>query len=184
MKYAVFFKGLNVGGKNMVAMDKLRQMLIDLGFSGARTYIQSGNAVFESELDERASLGTIRAGFSARFGFDGGPVLRSADELRILSEKLPFTPEEIAAAETADPKVEHLYVLFLNSPPQPGQIGTVLRDCDESDCLRVGERELYLLFRQSIRKSRLAARAAKVFDSATIRNWKTVRKMCRLLTEA
>ncbi|MBE6013559.1 MAG: DUF1697 domain-containing protein, partial [Lachnospiraceae bacterium] len=44
MKYAVLFRGINVGGKNIVKMNDLKQLFFDLGFKNPETYIQSGNA--------------------------------------------------------------------------------------------------------------------------------------------
>lgn len=55
MKYVAMFRGINVGGKNVVKMDDLKQLFLDLGLFKIKTYIQSGNVVFETILDE-ASL--------------------------------------------------------------------------------------------------------------------------------
>ena len=52
MIYAVFLKGINVGGHNIVKMADFRQMLEGLGYAGVKTYIQSGNAVFSCEGGE------------------------------------------------------------------------------------------------------------------------------------
>lgn len=183
MKFAVLFRALNVGEKNQVCMRELRELLTELGFRGVKTYIQSGNAVLESPLTETSLRERIQSGFRARFGFDGGAVLRSADSMRAMVERPPFTPEEIAAAEATCPEVEHLYVYFLSDSPGREQLEAVLRDYEGPDLLCAGEQELYLLCRQSIRKSKLVARAAKQFDSTTVRNWKTVCKLCELMNE-
>ncbi len=45
MKYAAFFRGINVGGKNIVKMAELKKLFSDLGFQKVETYIQSGNVV-------------------------------------------------------------------------------------------------------------------------------------------
>lgn len=177
MKYAALFRGINVGGKNVVKMADLEQLLFHSGLSKVRTYIQSGNAVFETALAEADLLDKIKAGFLDRFGFESNVLIRSMDEIRVLIERLPITAAEIAGAQTADPQVEHLYVYFLGAPPEQVQIDTICREYIGPDTLRMGKRELYLLCYQSIRKSQLAARASKAFDSATVRNWKTVNKL-------
>lgn len=181
IKYAALFRGINVGGKNLVKMEDLKRLLLDLGLLRVRTYLQSGNAVFETDLGEADLRRTIDTGFSERFGFESGVFLRNMDEMKALIDGLPFSASEIAAAEAADPQVEHLYVCFLNHAPEPARIDRLVGENPGPDLLRAGAGAAYLLCHQSIRKSKLALRAAKGFDSATVRNWKTVGKLYELL---
>lgn len=182
MKYAALFRGLNIGGKNIVKMADLRQLLSDLGLYRVQTYLQSGNAVFESDLDETALCEKIQTGFAERFGFESNVIIRSADALRVIIEQLPFSPEEIAAAEAVDPQAEHLYVYFLDCSPEQPQVDSVLQKYEDTDRVRIGERELYLLCRQSIRLSKAAIHLSKIFDTATVRNWKSVCNICKMMT--
>ncbi|AIQ62265.1 hypothetical protein PSTEL_03170 [Paenibacillus stellifer] len=46
--YISLIRGINVGGNNIVKMQELKALFEDLGFRNARTYIQSGNVVFEA----------------------------------------------------------------------------------------------------------------------------------------
>ena len=174
MKYAAFFRGINVGGKNIVKMADLKQLLVELGLKNVQTYIQSGNAVFETRLGEAALVEKIEAGFSERFGFDSNVIVRSEDELGAMVHNLPFSANEKSTAQNADPQVEHLYVYFLDEPRQAA-FG--------SDRMQPGQRELYVLLRRSIRQSKLAACLSKVFHTATVRNWKTVSKLYGLMTD-
>lgn len=48
MQYVLLLRGINVGGKNKVKMEQLRQQLSDLGFSGVVSYINSGNLIFDA----------------------------------------------------------------------------------------------------------------------------------------
>ena len=54
--YVILMRGINVGGKNKIAMAKLKPFLEELGASDVTTYIQSGNAVLQSGL-AAAALG-------------------------------------------------------------------------------------------------------------------------------
>lgn len=182
MRYAALFRGINVGGKNRVKMDELTRLLHGLGLGEVKTYIQSGNAVFESELDGPALQKAISAGFAARFGFESAVMLRSADEMGALIGRLPFPADEIAAAEAAAPDAEHLYVYFLEHPPGQAALDA-LSAWPGPDLVRPGARELYLLCHESVRLSKLAIRAAKEFGPATVRNWNTVQRLCDMLTE-
>ena len=118
MKYVALFRGINVGGKNIVKMQNLKQLLLDLGFQQVNTYIQSGNVAFEAALEEAPLRDRIHTAFSECFGFESDVILRSMDELDTLVDRLPFSAEQIAKAEAADPQVEHLYVYFLANPPE------------------------------------------------------------------
>lgn len=183
MKYAVLFRGINVGGQNIVKMNDLKQLLLNMEFKNVQTYVQSGNAVLESDLDETALQNKIQDGFVKRFGFESGVIIRSIDEIQYLIAQLPFSPEELIAAETADPQVEHLYVYFLDSLPEQSQLDTIYRKYDSPDMLRAGKREYYFLCHQSIRKSKLAGYMSRAFDMVTVRNWKSVCNLYNMMAD-
>jgi uncharacterized protein (DUF1697 family) len=104
-------RGVNVSGAGKLPMAEFRAMLEGMGLGAVRTYIQSGNAVFESALPAAELEVAIRDGVAARFGF--------APECFVL------TAEEVAAALTdhpfagADPKFVH--VCFLRETPVPDE---------------------------------------------------------------
>lgn len=183
MNYVVLFRGINVGGKNSVKMADLTQCLIALGLRGVQTYVQSGNAVFASEHDESTLTPCIHAAFASRFGFESHVMIRSADEMRALVERLPFSIEEIAAAKAADTQAEHLYVYFVEQTPTSDDVALLCSGDVSGDLLRAGDRALYLLCRQSVRNSKLAARLGKKLGPSTARNWNTVRKLCEMLSD-
>lgn len=51
MEYVALLRGINVGGKNKVVMSELREQVTAAGFEHVRTYINSGNLLFEAEAD-------------------------------------------------------------------------------------------------------------------------------------
>ena len=51
MEYVALLRGINVGGKNKVVMSELREQIAAEGFGRVRTYINSGNLLFEAEGD-------------------------------------------------------------------------------------------------------------------------------------
>ncbi len=57
MIYIALLRGINVGGKNMIDMKRLKMTFESLGFTSVTTYINSGNIVFE-HVDENAALQT------------------------------------------------------------------------------------------------------------------------------
>lgn len=46
--FVALFRGVNVGGKNSLPMKELVSIFESLGASDVRTYVQSGNVVFQS----------------------------------------------------------------------------------------------------------------------------------------
>lgn len=181
MKYAALFRGINVGGKNTVKMDDLKQLFLKLGMHKIKTYIQSGNVVFETNLDKASLQNVIYTGFAECFGFESNVIIRNLNEIEALIKRIPFSAEEIAAAEAADPEVEHLYIYFLEHIPNQTLMDDICKEYVGPDTLQVGKSEIYFLCHQSIRKSKLAIRTARIFDSSTVRNWKTVNKLYDML---
>jgi uncharacterized protein (DUF1697 family) len=69
--YIALFRGINVGGNNMLPMKELVAILEDLGSRNVKTYIKSGNAVFMSKEKDTSRLSTkIRAEIKQRRGFE------------------------------------------------------------------------------------------------------------------
>jgi uncharacterized protein (DUF1697 family) len=177
MRYAAFFRGVNVGGKNKVLMAELKELFSDCGFSDVRTYIQSGNVLFATEKEEAATINVISAAFEKRFGFHSDVILRSHEELTAVLSALPFTQEEIREAEAAMPEVEHVYIYFSQNAIDAEAITALCDEYAGEDRLRAATRELYLLCRQSIRDSKLAAPVTKLGVPLTCRNQKTLQKI-------
>jgi uncharacterized protein (DUF1697 family) len=58
MKYIAFFRGINVGKKNIIKMADLKDFFIKLGYKNPKTYLRSGNVIFESENNGKKSIAT------------------------------------------------------------------------------------------------------------------------------
>jgi uncharacterized protein (DUF1697 family) len=56
IKYVVLLRGINVGGNNIIKMDELRIMFEEMDFSKVKTYIQTGNVIFEDIEKNKANL--------------------------------------------------------------------------------------------------------------------------------
>ncbi|MCH4168501.1 MAG: DUF1697 domain-containing protein [Streptococcaceae bacterium] len=51
-RYIALLRGINVGGKNKIIMSKLKMEIEKLGFSNVATYLNSGNIIFSSPIDD------------------------------------------------------------------------------------------------------------------------------------
>lgn len=184
MRYALLFRGMNVGGRAPVKMTELAACLRDAGFRAVRTYIQSGNVVLEADEAETELLARVQAAFAQRFGAVCQLTARTAAQLRAAVEGLPFSLQQVAAAEALNPQTEHLYVYFLPTL-LPAETQAALAGLDTGgDRLHVAGREIYLLLEDSVRTSKAAQRLARFLPAATARNWNTAGKLLEMLESA
>lgn len=55
-RYIALLRGINVSGKNKIAMSELKKNFAELGFADVATYLNSGNVIFSSTIDNEALL--------------------------------------------------------------------------------------------------------------------------------
>ena len=91
-RYLVLLRGINVGGKNKLPMAQLKSCLEDLGYQNVRTYIASGNAIFESGKKAKRLAEEIEDILPRTFALDA-PLVRvlvlSADEIKRVVDQAP-----------------------------------------------------------------------------------------------
>lgn len=173
--YIGLLRGINVGGKNKIKMAELRKVLEEAGFSKVQTYIQSGNILFESCEDKERLQDKLQQLIESAFGFSVSVILRTAEEFQYTLAQLPFSEKEISEREAAS-TTECVYVAFLLDKPLEEKID-LLHKIKGEDQFHMMDREIYLLFQNSIRNSKLAMNLQKLNVPATVRNWKTVTKL-------
>ena len=177
--YVALLRGINVGGKNKIKMADLKAAFEELGFSGVQTYIQSGNVLFESNEGEEALVKRIENKLEDAFGFPIPVILRTSVELEQLIAGCPFSEEEVREAEAAS-DAESLYVGLLTQPPAQERIESLSAYKSQTDKFSLIGRDVYLLFHDSIRNSKLAANRHKLKIPLTTRNWKTLNKLVQM----
>jgi len=177
--YIALLRGINVGGKNIIKMTELKRVFETIGFREVQTYIQSGNVLFKSNEVEELLLKKIEHEIETNFGFSVSVVLRTAAELDWIILNCPFTEEEVLQAESAS-ESESLYVSLLMHAPLQEKLERLNVYRSEKDDYRILGREVFLLFHNSIRNSKLANNLNKLDVPATVRNWKTINKLAAL----
>lgn len=182
MIYIALLRGINVGGKNKMPMAELRKTLEGIGLSRVSTYIQSGNVLFESSEGEEALRRKIGEGLMSAFGFAPAIVLRTVEQFRAVVDGYPFSAAEIEASK-ASASGESLYVTLLEEEPAAERIDKLRAGSYGADRFRVSGRDIYLLFAESVRNSKLAANVEKLGVAATTRNWNTIGKLLQLAGE-
>jgi len=109
MVYLALLRGINVGGHKKVSMAELRELLSDSGLKNVKTYIQSGNVIFQSKLSDILKLESkIKKAIMAHFGFDVPVLVKSFKNFQTIFEECPFEKE----------KKEKSYFVVLNKIPE------------------------------------------------------------------
>ncbi len=177
--YIALLRGINVGGKNRIKMADLKQVFEEAQLCEVQTYIQSGNVLFKSNELEEPLRKKIEQAIENSFGFHVSVILRTADELESIISNCPFSQEKILEAE-ASSEGESLYVSLMANVPQQENLESLKAYSSENDKYHIKGREVFLLFSNSIRNSKLANNLHKLEVSATVRNWKTINKLAQL----
>src|ERR1700740_1199955 len=86
--YIAILRGINVSGHKLIKMDALRKLFDNMGFKNTKTYIQSGNVVFQDKQAKIQDLEKKIAGSILKeFGFEVPVLVKEADELEAVLEK-------------------------------------------------------------------------------------------------
>lgn len=174
--YVAFLRGINVGGKNLIAMPDLSEAFRDLGYANVRTHGQSGNVLFEvNRTGGQALEDEIEHHLHARFKASIMVVIRSRDELA-----------KIVANAPADHGSERLRsdVFFLKLPLTAEAAFAELPELRGGiDSIAIGPGALYF--------SRSAAQATKtriqrvlampMFQQMTVRTWRVTTRLLELM---
>ncbi|MGA9287255.1 MAG: DUF1697 domain-containing protein [Anaerobacillus sp.] len=178
--YIGLLRGINVGGKNKIKMAELRDALENESFKNVKTYIQSGNVVFESDQEENVLCKEMETAIKEHFGLTVPVILRTAEEWQSIRENCPFHAEQISKAK-ASAVGESLYVAILSKPLSKEEGEKVIDVASDKEECEMNGREIYLLFHDSIRNSRLANKVASFDSHVTVRNWKTINKLSEMV---
>lgn len=172
--WIAFFRGINVGGRNVLPMNTLKALLGELGCTEVRTYIQSGNVIFRHEEGQATRLSqTISQAVLNRFHFAPYILLMTIGQLKSALGANPFT----IAEETPG----SLHLSFLSAEPIEADFDGLNKLKSTSEEFELIDGVFYLLAPDGIGRSKLAARAEKLLGvQATARNWRTLQKVLEL----
>ncbi|MEM6779759.1 MAG: DUF1697 domain-containing protein [Planctomycetota bacterium] len=175
--WIALFRGINVGGKNALPMAKLRSDLESIKLTNVRSYIQSGNIVFESNARTASSLQKKIVGLvEARHGFSAHLLVLQCDSLLDAIQSNPF-PDAVA-----DPKSLHFF--FLSEPATAADTKAMGAARKSNEEFELTDEVFYLHAPDGIGRSKLAANAEKYLGVvATARNYRTVDQLSSLITK-
>lgn len=163
-------RGINVGGARKLPMKTLAAIIESVGGANVRTYIQSGNAVFEGDVD----AGALGEAIEAEMGFRPHVFVLTLTAFKKVANDCPF-----AAAGEADGKAAH--VVFLDGAPAPDAAARFdeVKTTAEDYAFKSGA--LHLHSPAGLSKSRIAEKMDRIVKGpTTARNWNTIKALIAL----
>jgi uncharacterized protein (DUF1697 family) len=177
-KYIALLRGINVGGNNKIAMPELRAAFERQGFTNVVSYINSGNILFDSELDEAAVKAACEKLIVDEFGLNILVGIVPADELIEAMANAPDWWDN-------DPESKHnlIYVIPpLTAAAAIAEIGDAMPEHE-----RIGYHGRMIFWSANLAKfshtrwSKVVY-TKSVYNAITIRNANTAKKLAQLAT--
>jgi uncharacterized protein (DUF1697 family) len=177
MRYAALLRAVNLVKRNRIAMADLRAILTELGYADVKTHLQSGNAVFTSDLPAAALERHIAAALAEQAGLRCAVMVRTGAELAavLAANPLGHEPE----------KPSWFFVSFLAAEPQPAAAAALTAlDVGPDQAWIIG-REAYLWCPTGPLDSKLGGPFVekRLGVAGTARNWNTVSRLADLTAD-
>ena len=177
MRYVALLRAVNLVKRNRIAMADLRRILAELGYEDVKTHLQSGNAVFSSDLPAAALEQHIAAALAEHARLSCAVIVRTGAELAavLAANPLGHEPE----------KPSWFFVSFLAAEPDPSAVSALAAlDVSPGQAWIIG-REAYLWCPAGPLDSKLGGSFVEkqLGVAGTARNWNTVGKLAALTAE-
>lgn len=166
--YIALLRGINVGG-NTLKMDHLREICASLSLKNVRTYVQSGNIVFEAGKNSAHWVKSIEGALEGECRLPVSVVVRTAEEIARVAARNPFLKEKGI-------DVKRLGVTFLRDAPAPAALQSLAVPGAGADRFVCAGSEIYLHCPGGFGETKLSNNTFERLLStrATTRNWNTV----------
>jgi uncharacterized protein (DUF1697 family) len=173
--YIALLRGINVGG-NILKMDRLRELCAKLGMNNPRTYVQSGNIVFEAQGSASHWAETLERKLEGESRLPVSVIVRTAADMRAVLAANPFLKEK--GIDTA-----RLAVTFLQHAPAKPALAALSALKIGSERFHCGGKEIYLHCPDGFGNAKLYTLEKVLAQKTTTRNWNTVTKLCEMSAE-
>jgi len=180
IRYIAILRGINVGGHKKILMADLKQLFVELKFENPVTYIQSGNVVFGAENGLKPSeiITRIEMAIKESYGFEVPVILRDQAEMNIIFKSNPYLKSD-------ESNLNQLYLCFLDKNPDQEGIAKLAAFDFQKDVYQIDGKELFICYEDMVRTSKLSHTIieSKLKVKATVRNWKTTKKIHELIND-
>lgn len=167
--YLALLRGINVGGHAILPMEELKTLCTNLGLKHVRTYIQSGNVLFESRHSADEIIVMLEEALSSKLQKPIPVILRTAAEMKVVLAVNPFpdaNPSQVGVLFFANSSHCDILEHYENSGPEE---------------IVVSGKEWYIHFPNGMGGSKL--KLPKSTEQGTVRNINTVKKLVELMAK-
>lgn len=175
-RHIAFIRAINVAGHAVVTMDRVRRAFVAAGCRNVRSYIQSGNVLFDTPGASAPLFEKIRSGVGRLTGEKPIIMFRTLGLLARLVKHSPF-------GALPGNRAVKLYVVFLASRPRAKPALPVRLPKEALELIAIGTREAYAVSRR--KKNGFYGFPNKFVEDelgvpATSRNWSTINRIVSL----
>lgn len=179
MKYIALLRGINIGRKKRIKMADLKEFFELMDFKNIKTYLQSGNVIFEYNLGNTEEIANgIEKKLIKTYEFPVNVIIRTKNELEDIINSNPFINED-------NVEIDKLHVTFLHEMPDKVIVSNLDMKKSENEKFKIIGKEIYLYLPNGYARTKLNNNIfeKKLNTIATTRNWKTVNKLLELANE-
>jgi uncharacterized protein (DUF1697 family) len=169
--YVALLRGVNVG-QNILRMERLRELCAEMKLKNARTYVQSGNIVFEGTKTAEHWCQALEHRLAGETRLPVTVIVKTMAEIGKVIAENPFLRERGI-------DVTKLHVTFLEQAPEGSTVEALGKIKAGPDRFRWIERQVYLYCPEGYGRTKLSNSAIEraLAVRATTRNWNTVNKL-------
>ena len=176
MIYIALLRGINVGGNNKISMQELKVVFERVGMQNVSTYINSGNVIFESDINSKdKATNILEKAIETSLGLSIKVIIRDKNNILSLAKSLPDN-----WVNDTNTKCD---VMFLwDSIDNPDVLKQITIKPDIDNVVYVPGALLWLVDRKNLTKSGMQNLiGTNIYKQMTIRNCNTVRKLATLV---
>ncbi|NRD19246.1 DUF1697 domain-containing protein [Winogradskyella eckloniae] len=171
--YIALLRGINVGGHKKVPMAELRTLLSNSGLENVKTYIQSGNVIFQTSIKDEVTIAqNLKTLLLDHFGFDIPVFVKTREALEFIFNNCPFAKDkkELSYFAVLSEIPDKTKVIEASQKTYPDDEYVIINDCIYLYCAKGYGRAKFNL---SYFEKHLSV-------NATARNYKTMLKLLSL----
>ncbi|MFK2818627.1 DUF1697 domain-containing protein [Flavobacteriaceae sp. LMIT009] len=176
MIYIALLRGINVSGQKKILMADLRNLLSELGLENVKTYIQSGNVIFETTESSKNNLELqIHNAIKSHYEFDVRVIVKKPEEIKEILEACPFTLE----------KKQKSYFTMLHSVPDTKLVEEASQKQYQGEEYYIINNCIYFYCASGVGKAKFNTNffERKLNTTSTTRNYNTMMKLLSLSAE-
>jgi uncharacterized protein (DUF1697 family) len=172
-KFIALLRGINVSGQKKIKMSEIKILFEDISFTNVETYIQSGNVLFLSDLNDKKTIRErLEKKIESKFGYQVQVIIKTPDELKYALNYNPFLRDK-------KNDFDRLYFTFLSEKPSAINIRKLREFEYPPEEYIIDGDMIYLLFPNGYGKAKMNNNffEKKLNVFATTRNYKTVKTL-------